>query len=228
MSVPWTNMLPPLPETVRSPRRAYRVVDDFEAELAAYTGAPHAVTVDSCTNAIFLALLHERLSHLDFGRGPLALDFGNHPVVSLPRHTYVGVLQAARNAGYHVDWHDEPWDDDYFLTFRVRDSARRIAVGMYEPGDLTCLSFHAAKQLALGHGGAILTDDDQAADWLRRARMDGRAPGDASPYATTPGYHCALDPPTAALGLWILARWTDALYQPPPLPADDYLDISHL
>lgn len=202
--------------TELGPRRAYRVVDDFEAELAAYTGAPHAVTVDSCTNAIMLALLHDRLVY-------------GHEFVELPRHTYVGVLQAARNAGYEVDWHDEPWEDDYRLNpSQVKDSARRIAVGMYEPGDLTCLSFHAGKQLALGHGGAILTDDDQAADWLRRARADGRAPGDPEPYATLPGYHCALDPPTAALGLWILARWTDALYQPPALPPDDYRDISHL
>ena len=31
---------------------AFRVVEDFEAALAEYTGAPHVVTVDSCTNAI--------------------------------------------------------------------------------------------------------------------------------------------------------------------------------
>ena len=33
----------------------YKIVRMFEEEVAEYTGAPYAVSVDSCTNAIFLA-----------------------------------------------------------------------------------------------------------------------------------------------------------------------------
>ena len=32
----------------------YKIVKMFEEEIAEYTGAPYAISVDSCTNAIFL------------------------------------------------------------------------------------------------------------------------------------------------------------------------------
>lgn len=201
-----------------NPRRAYRVVDDFERELCDYTGAPHAVAVDSCTNALLLALVHERLR------------FPNAPHwVRLPKRTYVGVLQAARNAGYRVMWSDAPWERSYRLEpTRIVDSARHIAPGMYEAGTLCALSMHAAKQLPLGRGGAILTDDAEAAEWLRAARMDGRPPG-APIEATLPfGWHCPMPPDTAARGLWILSRWVDSGFVPAPLPDDPYPDLSTL
>ena len=33
----------------------YKIVQMFEEEVAEYTGAPFAVAVDSCTNALFLS-----------------------------------------------------------------------------------------------------------------------------------------------------------------------------
>ena len=32
----------------------YKIVKMFEEEIAHYTGAPHAISIDSCTNALFL------------------------------------------------------------------------------------------------------------------------------------------------------------------------------
>jgi dTDP-4-amino-4,6-dideoxygalactose transaminase len=201
---PWTDPGP-------DPRRAYRVVDDFEFELADYTGAPYAVTVDSCTNALLLCFTR----------------FAEH--VILPARTYVGVLQAARNAGCTVEWDYAVWKDWYRVwPTSIIDSARYIHRGMYRAGTLTCLSFHAAKQLPLGRGGAILTDDEQAAEWLRAARMDGRPPGAPIEKTQFPGFHCPLPPDTAARGLWILSRWNDTGYSPPPLPDEEYPDLSVL
>lgn len=203
---------------MRDPRRAYRVVDDFEAELADYTGAPFAVAVDSCTNALLLALVYRRETD--------GLD-----KVTLPNRTYVGVLQAALNAGYDVEWHNGQWQDWYRLGgVGVVDSARRIARRMYRvhPGRLVCLSFHAAKQLPLGRGGAILTDNADAAEWFRAARMDGRPPGEPIERTVFPGYHCPMPPDVAARGLDILSRWSDRGYSPPPLPHEDYPDLSLL
>ena len=37
----------------------YKVTEDFEAELARYTGARYAVTVDNQSNGLFLALYYE-------------------------------------------------------------------------------------------------------------------------------------------------------------------------
>ncbi len=199
---------------MRDPRRAYRVVDDFEAELADYTGAPFAVAVNSCTNAIFLSLTWERMRGVE---GP----------IRLPRRTYVGVLQSVLNAGFGVEWSAKDWWVDYRLEpTAVVDSARHLQYGMQVVGEYVCLSFHAAKQLPLGRGGAILTDDEAAANWFRAARMDGRPPGAPIEQTVFPGFHCPLPPDVAARGLDILSRWNDAGYSPPPLPPTEYPDLS--
>ncbi len=207
----------------RDPRRAYAVVDAFEAELCDYTGAPFAVAVNSCTNAIFLALTWWRIDDCD-GEGD--------DLVLFPRRTYVGVLQAALNAGHAiVDWDDEDWQGQgwcQFSTTPVIDAARSIGQGSYFRGTHMCLSFHAAKQLPLGRGGAILTDSAKAAEWFRAARMDGRPPGAPIEDTVFPGFHCPMPPDTAARGLDILSRWNDAGYSPPPLPPTDYPDLSLL
>lgn len=217
--------------TPRDPRRAYRVVDDFEAELAHYIGAPFAIAVDSCTNALFLALTYEARRY----REALFAQTGmteRKPRVTLPHRTYVGVLQAVKNAGYDVEWwnttwwkDDEPW---YWVGDKVIDSARYLARGMYRPRSHTCLSFHAAKQLPLGRGGAILTDSAEAAEWFRAARMDGRPPGAPIGETLFPGFHAAMPPDTAARGLWILSRWVDSGFEPGRLPDDPYPDLSTL
>lgn len=202
--------------STRDSRRAYRVVDDFEAELCDFTGAPYAVTVDSCTNALYASLMCWR-----------SVPQMHIPFVTLPRRTYVGVLQAVLNAGFEVFWHDDPWTNAYVLRpTRIVDSARSLWRGMYGRGDTTCLSFHAAKQLPLGRGGAILTDDHYAVEWLQRFRADGRAPGDTGTYATTPAAHIYMPPDTAARGLWILSRWNDSGYEPAPLVPEVYPDLS--
>ncbi len=202
-------------------RRAYRVVDDFEAELCDYTGAPFAVAVNSCTNALFLSL-------------EWANTWSAVMRVSLPRRTYVGVLQAALNAGYEVAWRDEPddWQSrGYYQLWptEIWDCARSIPYRQFgdfkiEGPTLVCLSLHSAKQLPLGRGGAILTDDADAAEWLRAARMDGRPPGIAA--IQFPGWHMPMPPDVAARGLDILSRWNDRGYSPPALPHEDYPDLS--
>ena len=202
---------------IRDPRRAYRVVDAFEDELADYTGASYAVAVNSCTNALLLALTWERMRGVE---GP----------VRLPRRTYVGVLQSVLNAGYEIEWEPEyDWQGRGFyplLPALVQDSARALRRD-YRAGHI-CLSFHAAKQLPLGRGGAILTDNAEANEWFRAARMDGRPPGALIEATVFPGYHCPMPPEVASRGLDILSRWNDAGYSPPPLPPTDYPDLSVL
>ncbi len=38
----------------------YKVTEEFEQELAKYTGAKYAITVDNASNALFLALYYEK------------------------------------------------------------------------------------------------------------------------------------------------------------------------
>lgn len=190
-------------------RRAFRVVDDFEAALCEFTGAPFAVTVDSCTNAIFLSLLWGKRLY----RGKLEVL----TTVSLPTHTYVGVAQAVRNAGYQPKWTDEKWVDFYRLApFPLWDAAKCFDRGMYAfeafgKSPMVCVSFQAAKTLPVGRGGAILHDSVEADRWLRAARFDGRTAG--APYSDAsyqvPGFHMYMSPPDAARGLWLLTYLED-------------------
>jgi dTDP-4-amino-4,6-dideoxygalactose transaminase len=46
---------------------------------------------------------------------------------------------------------------------------------MYIPGTFMCLSFHIKKHLKIGKGGMILTDNEDAVKWFKKARYEGRS-----------------------------------------------------
>lgn len=180
-------------------RGAFHVVDEFEKRVAAYCGAPHCVAVDSCTNALFLAFRLRKVR-------PLAqVPFPEE--IWIPRRTYAGVYQAGVNAGYRVRFCDMTWKGIYIIgPIRVVDAARRFTSGMYTPGMIYCLSFQASKILPIGKGGAILCEDKEDADWLRKARFDGRDQ-ETSLYDQEEfgeGYHMYLPPHDAARGIWLM------------------------
>jgi dTDP-4-amino-4,6-dideoxygalactose transaminase len=196
----------------------HQVTKDFEAALCAYTGARFAVTTTSCTMAIQIAAAWWRHHHLPYP----------HCYVGLPKRTYVGVPAAILNAGCQFIFTDEEWRGEYQLgPSPVWDSARRFTSGMFRPGSMQCISFHATKILADSQGGAILHDNDEADAWLRRARFDGRTEG-ADPKTDQvqyPSWHAYLSPDVAARLLWKLhglPRHND------DLPNSDYPDLSLL
>ncbi len=200
---------------VQDQRRAYAVVDLFEQELCDYTGAPFAIAVNSCTNALLLSLWRERLERKKLCQ------------VQLPRNTYIGVLQSVLNSGHSVNFWDGWTQGWYQLQPRnIIDAARTFYPEMFPQfwDCHVCLSFHSAKQLPLGRGGAILTGTPEAAEWFRAARMDGRPPGEDR--VVFPGWHMPMSPDVAARGLDVLSRWNDKGYSPPPLPHEDYPDLS--
>jgi dTDP-4-amino-4,6-dideoxygalactose transaminase len=189
----------------------FKVVRDFEDALCEYTGAKYAVTVTSCTMALFLALKWWRPARV---------------TITIPKRTYVGVAQAVMNAGHFIEWSDDQWEGAYQLEpSPIWDCARRFTAGMYEPGTFQCVSFHPTKILGLsGYGGAILNDDPDADRWLRRARFDGRSEGvPPKDDVFTRGWHCYMSPVTAAEGLMRLANIWE---RNEDLPNDDYPDLS--
>jgi dTDP-4-amino-4,6-dideoxygalactose transaminase len=105
----------------KDPRRAYRVVDLFEQELCDYTGAPFAIATNSCTNALTLSLMweHRRMEDRWFK-------------VTLPKRTYIGVLQAVLNAGFDVRWQDAEASHWYQLSpTNVVDAARWFKADLF-------------------------------------------------------------------------------------------------
>lgn len=200
---------------------------DFETELCRYTGSKHAVAVNSCTMAILLAVAwHLQKAHLP----ELLFDDCDPRKISIPRPGYISVPQSIVHAGGWPVFRDEAWFGHYQLQpLPVWDSARRFTSGMFMPGQMQCVSFHASKILGLEQGGAILHDNEEADAWFRRARFDGRTPGiapkDDPSIGTMIGWHCYMNPSTAAMGLL-------RLYSLPrhnaDLPNDDYPDLSTL
>lgn len=179
----------------------YRVVEQFEEAIADFTGAPYVVSVESCTAALFLCLKY----------GPLPYD----NTISIPRETYPSVPCSIRHAGIKVRFDDRQWQGWYRLTpTKIFDAALLFEKNMYRnwfnDGCLVCLSFHIKKALPIGRGGAILTDDIKARDWLRRARFDGRRP---IPLLEDDfdmlGWNCYLQPDQAARGLALLQALGD-------------------
>ena len=207
----------------------YQVVKDFEQALCDYTGAKYAVTTTSCTMALLLACRWHAITQLI-----------PNQTVTIPKHTYVSVPMSIIHAGFNVrfakNWN---WLGYYQLhPLPVFDCARWFSEDMYSAdppyredhkydGNMLCVSFHWSKTLAIGQGGAILHDNDEADEWFRMARFDGRkegvAPRDQKDWVL--GYHCYMSPRDAADGLsrlTVLPKYND------PLPNDDYPDLSQL
>jgi dTDP-4-amino-4,6-dideoxygalactose transaminase len=194
----------------------FQVVKDFEKALCDYTGAKYAVTTTSCTSALLLACAYVRAHSLGARLNPIIL----------PRRTYVGVAQSVVHAEFKIVFEDVVWDGGYQLyPTTVWDYARRFTSGMYRPGEFHCVSFHPTKILGLsGYGGAILHDDDEADEWLRRSRFDGRKEGvPPSEDDFTLGWHCYMSPVTAAEGL---LRLSTLPRDNPDVPNDEYPDLS--
>jgi len=141
----------------------YKIVQMFEEEIASYTGAPYAVSVDSCTNALFLICKYLKVKE-----------------VTIPSKTYLSVPMSIVHAGGEVIFdktsQTNHWQGIYQLKpYPIYDAAKRLTSGMYIPGSYMALSFHIKKQLGIGKGGMILTDNKEAVDWFKKARYEGRS-----------------------------------------------------
>ena len=200
----------------------HQVTKDFESALCDYTGAKYAVTTTSCTMALLLAckwqyeiIPTDRLDSSWVG-------------ITIPKHTYIGVPQSIIHAGFWPTFKDLEWRGQYQLhPLPVWDSARWFTHSMYDEGEFLCLSFHWSKHLAIGQGGAILHDNDEADEYFRRMRFDGRTEGVEPRLDNIKdiGCHCYMSPRDAADGLSrlsVLPKHND------PLPNDDYPDLSQM
>jgi dTDP-4-amino-4,6-dideoxygalactose transaminase len=173
----------------------------FEAELAAYLGVPHVVTVNSCTSALHLAMLVSGIRPGD--------------EVIVPSLTWCATANAAVYLGAKAVFADvdpttlcvTPETIRAKVTPRTRavlpvhfgglaadiqgiravvpgnvavveDAAHAFGSRLIEDtmvgtsGNLTCFSFYANKNLSTGEGGAIALPDEAVADRLRSLRQN--------------------------------------------------------
>lgn len=170
-------------------------VEMFEKNVCNFTGAKYCVALNSCTDALYLALR--------------ALNIGPGDEVLVPSRTFVASAQVIVQVGatpvfYDVDHQDidilvnkqtkaiipvhiEGAFDNHFQEILTISKERNIPViedsaqafGAVLEGDrragtiglMGCYSFYPAKTLgAYGDAGALVTDDDDIYEWVKEAR----------------------------------------------------------
>lgn len=205
----------------------------FEQELAAFVGAPHVVTVNSCTSALHLALLANGVGPGDevivpsltwcstanaalyLGARPVFCDIDPHTLCATPA-TIAAVLTPRTRAVVPVHFGGLAVDVTAVRAALpphvaiVEDAAH--ALGAHYPGNgpvggsgfATCFSFYANKNLSTAEGGAIALADSTLADRLRSLRQHG-LPSDAWKRFS----HPQSLPPHELLELGFKANYTD-------------------
>lgn len=176
----------------------YKIVQMFEEEIALYTNSPHAISVDSCTNALFLCCKYHEVTE-----------------VIIPSKTYLSVPMSIIHAGGSVIFDKSPttnhWIGIYQLKpYPIYDAAKRLTSGMYIPGSYMCISFHIKKHLGIGKGGMILTDNLEAANWFKKARYEGRSEKYyKEDNISSLGWNMYMTPQEAAQGLCLLQNFPE-------------------
>jgi dTDP-4-amino-4,6-dideoxygalactose transaminase len=174
----------------------YLIVKLFEQVVADYTGAPYAISIDNCSNALFLSLMYVNITGKE---------------ITIPSRTYMSAPCSIINAGGKVKFeHTEHTTLKGAYQFKptpVYDSALRFTSKMYIPGTFMCLSFSGPRKiLKLGKGGMILTDNKDAYEWFKKARFSGRNEcGYMSDTFDMIGWNFYMLPDIAARGVALMA-----------------------
>jgi dTDP-4-amino-4,6-dideoxygalactose transaminase len=145
-------------------KNVYDITKEFERALSDYTGAPYVITVDNQSNALFLALMYENIKEQE---------------ITIPSRTYPSVPCEIIHAGGKVNFKPakgKTLKGAYQLEpTNVWDAALSFTADMYKSGTHMCISFTGPyKHFKLSKGGAILTDNEEAYFWFKRARYSGR------------------------------------------------------
>lgn len=180
------------------------IVEAFEAAVARLCGAKYAIACNSGTSALHLAF-----AALDLP------EFIEH--VTIPALTFVATAAAATHAQYRlrcVDIDEETLvspDADVLVDYagyapptkaKLIDAAHSFGVRTLGDAWAACFSFHPAKTITTGEGGAVVTNDGDAASRMRLLRDHGRTNG----FAQRPGWNFRMSDIHAALGLSQLAK----------------------
>jgi dTDP-4-amino-4,6-dideoxygalactose transaminase len=215
-------------------------VEEFEAAFADFTGAGHAVAVANGTAALHLALLALDVGpgdevvapSLNFvaaanaiavtGAEPVFCDIGGPDDLNLDAADVEAAATPRTKAVLALHYGGYPYDaaalDALGLTV-VEDAAHAPGASLDGRrcgtlGRVGCFSFFANKNMPLGEGGTLVTEEQELADRLRLLRSHGmttltwdRHRGHASSYdVVQPGFNYRLDEVRASVGLVQLAR----------------------
>jgi perosamine synthetase len=177
-------------------------VKEFEAAFANYTGAAHALAVNSCTSALHLALSVAGVGEDDEVIIP-TMTFASTGETVLYQRARPVLVDCSRDS-FHIDVREieraitprtraivpvhfagYPCDMDEILHLAERHSlliiedAAHAFPASYKGrmigtiGHMTCFSFYATKTITTGEGGMITTANPEFADRLRLLALHG-------------------------------------------------------
>ena len=179
------------------------IVDICENKIAVHFGAKYCITTDCCSHAIFLSLQY--LKYMG--------EIGVFEDITIPRQTYVSIPMQILHSELHVKFEDIEWDGFYYLSpTRIIDAAVMWKKDSYIKNSLMCLSFQIKKAIPVGKMGAILTDDFETFDWLKRASYDGRdltTPYDSTDHISMIGWHMYATPEDCARAIILMDSIAD-------------------
>jgi len=219
-------------------------VEEFEGAFAEFTGTRHAFAVANGTAALHLALLAVEcgpgdevvLPSLNFvaaanaiahtGATPVFCDIRGDDDLNLDPADVEAAVTPATKAIVVLHYGGFPCDMEAVYELAERHGLIVVEDAAHAPGArwrgrpcgslgrVACFSFFANKNLPMGEGGMIVTDDDEVADRLRLLRSHGmttltweRHRGHASAYdVVAQGFNYRLDELRAAMGLVQLRR----------------------
>ncbi|MCX7890835.1 MAG: DegT/DnrJ/EryC1/StrS family aminotransferase [Burkholderiales bacterium] len=172
----------------------------FENELGQAVGAPHVVSVNSCTSALFLALLAEGVGPGDevvcpsltwcstanaalyLGATPVFADIEEDTLCATPDRLLAAVTPRTRAVvpvhfgGLAIDVAELRRKLPPHVAI-VEDAAHALGARYRDgtpvgsSGNAVCFSFYANKNLSTGEGGAIALADTGKANRLRSLRL---------------------------------------------------------
>ena len=219
-------------------------VEAFEQEFAAFCGARHAIALSSGTAALQLAVLAVGCGPADevvvpsltfvaaantvahSGATPVFCDIGGPGDLNLDPGDLDAACGPATKAIVVLHYGGFPCDMDAVNEIAQRRGVAVIEDAAHAPGAtwrgracgtlgrVGCFSFFTNKNLPVGEGGMLVTDDDEIAAQVRLLRSHGmtsltwdRHRGHAHAYdVVARGFNFRLDEVRAAIGLVQLRR----------------------
>jgi dTDP-4-amino-4,6-dideoxygalactose transaminase len=219
-------------------------VEEFEREFAAFCGADHAIAVANGTAALHLALLavgcgagdEVLVPSLNFvaaantikhtGAEPVFCDIAGPDDLNLDPVDVESAVTDKTKAVIVLHYAGFPCDMAAIDLIAERHGLAVVEDAAHAPGaslggrmcgtlgNVGCFSFFANKNLPVGEGGMLVTDDEELAARLRLLRSHGmttltwdRHRGHASSYdVVLPGFNYRLDEVRAAVGIVQLRR----------------------
>lgn len=141
------------------------IVEEFEENFRNYVGAKYSCTVNSATNAIFLAFLNKNTT------------------VNVPSLIPPVVCNALLTSGNKINFTDSvKWVGDSYILhdfgdYKIIDSAQKVDKHQFikeaNDQDLMMFSFYPTKPIGSSDGGIIVSNDKEKIKFFKEATMNG-------------------------------------------------------